>query len=263
MSMAPDNPIGTSPTSEMPPPDVEHVQQCGQALELCIYTCYVGLYRQPPENIRDIIDAESTMITDAPPDSVAPGQLTCLLRGDPNEFRYYSHEEHSNWLIEIAHDLCDPVRKRGSLYMWDVTGPTSMWRTVNPTESLMAALYLYNVCAVVSLTRISHRTAASTTTASGAATTMKEHVNARDRHCWVSGSVRPTTNSHICPVRMGDHLLHVIYSRFVSTAPPRNLSIYHEMCGITLSWNLDGYFDVYEFGLRFVTTVVTSEGPTV
>ncbi len=34
-----------------------------------------------------------------------------------------------------------------------------------------------------------------------------------------------------------------IYSTFVSTLPPPALSIYDEICGITLSWTLDSLFD--------------------
>ena len=90
---------------------------------------------------------------------------------------------------------------------YDVTGLTSMWRTVNPTEYLMAAVYLYNVNALVSLTKMSHRTAKSTTTTSGDASTMKRYVFARDRRrCWVSRSIHPNTNSHVCPVRIGDQI---------------------------------------------------------
>jgi len=42
-------------------------------------------------------------------------------------------------------------------------------------------------------------------------------------------------------------------------SPPRpTLSIYDEMCGITLCPNLDISFDKYEFGLRFVAQVKNS-----
>ena len=47
---------------------------------------------------------------------------------------------------------------------------------------------------------------------------------------------------------MGNHLLRVIYNAFVST-PPLALSIYDEICGITLSMVLDAWFDAYELGL--------------
>jgi len=67
-------------------------------------------------------------------------------------------------------------------------------------ESLMAVVYLYNVNAVVSLTKMSHCRAESITTASDASTTVGEHIKAYNRHCWVSRSIHPNTNSHICPV---------------------------------------------------------------
>jgi hypothetical protein len=37
---------------------------------------------------------------------------------------------------------------------------------------------------------------------------------------------------------MGDHFLRIIYEAFVSTPPP-TLSIFDEICGITLNKNLD------------------------
>jgi hypothetical protein len=44
-----------------------------------------------------------------------------------------------------------------------------------------------------------------------------------------------TTNSHVCPKRMGDHLSRVVYNSFVSTLPA--LSIDDEIWGITV-WRL-------------------------
>jgi len=61
----------------------------------------------------------------------------------------------------------------------------------------------------------------------------------------------PLVNSHVCPKRMGDHLLRIVYSTFVSTPPP-TLSIYDEICGISLSPTLKIWFDTYELGLQFV-----------
>ncbi len=58
-----------------------------------------------------------------------------------------------------------------------------MWRTVNPMKSLIVVVYLYNVNAVVFLTKISHHRAESTTTASGALTTVGEYIKAYNRHC--------------------------------------------------------------------------------
>jgi hypothetical protein len=51
--------------------------------------------------------------------------------------------------------------------------------------------------------------------------------------------------------------LHVVYSTFVSTPPPA-LSIYDEVCGITLSQNLEPWLDMYELGLWLVAPVRNS-----
>ena len=170
------------------------------------------------------------MTTD--PDDISPSYFTCLLFGALDSFR------------------------RGSLKVWDVTG--EVWRDVNPTDPLTASIYLYHVQVVVSLSKISARVGRSETEATGNASTMARRVKARDgNRCWVSRFKDSITNSHVCPKRMGDHLLRVVYNIFVA-APPPALSIYDEICGITLIDNLDTKFDKYELGLWFVAPVRNS-----
>ena len=160
----------------------------------------------------------------------------------------------SKWLIDIAHDICDPALKRGSLQVWDEAG--QMWRNVNSTDHLTASVYIYDVQAAVSLSKISERTGKSKTDATGNPSTMASRVKQRDlQRCWVTRSLGPLVNSHICPKRMGDHLLRLVYDTFVQTPPRPALSIYDEICGITLIPNLDAWFDKYEFGLRLVAPV--------
>jgi len=221
-------------------------------LELLIFTSRVGLYPQPPTNITSDELARSEMTT-GPPNPTSPSDFTCLLSGPLDDFLLYSRQEQSQWLIDVAHDICDPALKRGSLQVWDAAGEVR--RKVNPTEPLTASTYLYDIQAVASLSKISERVGRSRTraSASGNASTMANRVKQRDgQRCWVTRMDFPITNSHICPKRMGDHLLRVVYSAFVSAPPPPTLSIYDEICGITLDRNLDAWFDTYELGLRLV-----------
>jgi hypothetical protein len=149
--------------------------------------------------------------------------------------------------------MCDPTLKRGSLQVRDEAG--QMWKKVNPTDPLTASNYLYDVQAVVSLSKISARAGKSKTSASSNASRMANCVKRRDEElCWVSRADSPLANGHLCPKRMGDHLLRVVYSAFIGT-PPADLSIYDESCGITLNRNLDTWFDNYELGLRLVAQV--------
>ena len=196
-------------------------------------------------------------MTTGPPNPTPPSHSTCLISGPLDDFLLYSHREQSQWLIDIAHDICDPALKRGSLQVCDAAG--DMRRDVNPTGPLTASTYFYNVQTVVSLSKISRRTGRSTTSAGGNATTMANHVRQRDRYeCWVTQTFDPIINSHVCPKRMGDHLLRVIYRTFVSINVPPALSIYSTMCGITLTSNLSIWFDLYELGLRPVAPVRSS-----
>jgi hypothetical protein len=94
-------------------------------LELCILTSCVSLYSEPPADITEdrALHAQSTMmttdvtvrsVTDLSPDDIS-STFTCLLFGPLGEFLVYSREENSQWLIDIAHDICDPCFRRGSL----------------------------------------------------------------------------------------------------------------------------------------------------
>ena len=186
------------------------------------------------------------------PNAASPFVYTCLLSGALDEFLPYIGQEQSRWLIDISHDICDPNQKRGTLQLWDAA--EKGWKDVNPSEPPVASRYLYVIRAPVSLTKISRRTGRSKTATGGNASTMANHVKRRDGRCWISKLIGSLVNSHICPKRMGDHLFRVIYTDFVSNPPP-GLSIYDEICGITLCANLDVLFDVYELGLRLMAPV--------
>ena len=220
-------------------------------LELAIPTSRVGLYAQPPGPITSNALAQSTMSMTAPPSDIA---FTRLLSGSLADFECFSRQEHSRWLIDIAHGICDPLQKRGILQVWHEAERT--WTEVISTDPLIASLYAYLVPDVVALTKVSARSGRSRTGATGNPSTMANRVNDRDgRRCWVTRTVHPISNSHIIPKRMGDHLLRLTYETFVQTPPPPALSIYDEICGITLSPNLDRLYDKYEFGLWPVAPV--------
>jgi hypothetical protein len=214
-------------------------------LQLLIFTHQFGVYA-PPQPITSDELARSAM-TPGPPDLNSPG-FTYLLSGPLDEFVLYSDEERSQWLIDIAHDICDPLLKRGTLKKQIAGG---RWRRVDPTHRLTASTYLYDIPHVVSLTKISERVGHSRTSITGNPSTMRNRVMQRDGgRCWVNGDSRPVVNSHVCPKRIDDHILRFIYDTFESNPRSPTLSIYDEMCGITLFQALDPYFDKYDFGLR-------------
>ena len=229
-----------------------HSQQIPH-LELCILTDIMS------DNLPD------SAMTTGPPNPAYTSDFTGLLSGPLKDFLHYSGR-HSKWLMDIAHDFCDPSLKRGTLKMWNAAG--GIWRNVNLTDPLTASTYLYDTQAAVSLSKISERAGKSKSTSTndgghavGPTSTMADRVKKRDdNQCWVTGlSISNLVqNGHLCPKRMGDCLFRVIYSAFVSTPPPPTLSIYDEICGITLSVGLDAWFYKYKFGLRLVAPVCSS-----
>jgi hypothetical protein len=253
MSVTAANPIQESSTPNEPHRKPHSHSTEPPLLHLHIRTSCVGLYRQPPKNITSDADVERLMTT-VPPNPSFPDDKTCLLHGPLADFLLFSRQEKSKWLIDITHDVCDPKQKRGKLCVWDEAAQT--WKDVDPTDRLTASDYLYDVQDVISLTKISHHKIKCKTSVIGNASTMKSRVKQRDRQlCWVTRSTAPITNSHVCPKRMDDHLVRDIYRTFESTPLPPGFSTFHEMCGITLSLNLDYLFDKYQLGLRFVEPV--------
>ncbi|KAH9967146.1 hypothetical protein BC827DRAFT_1171842 [Russula dissimulans] len=242
-----------SSTSSKTPDNAPPLQQPGQ-LELRILTGSVGLYRPPPRQIDSDEQAVSVLTAADPPPNTTSSDFIRLLSGPLNDFLLYTHHRRqSNWLIDIAHDICDPFHRRGSLRIW--TGQE--WEIVARQDRLKASVYLYDVPegVVLSLSKISARQARSRTSAGGNASTMADRVKDRDGQCWVSGIDDPVINSHLCPKRMGDHLARVVFNTFVSTPHPATLTIYDAIYGIALTPTLDAWFGKYELGLRFVSTV--------
>ncbi|KAJ7269355.1 hypothetical protein B0H12DRAFT_1044994, partial [Mycena haematopus] len=177
----------------------------------------------------------------------------CLLSGPLGDFLQYSRQEASKWLIDLAHDICDPASLRGSLLIWKKEH--QQWCPVANTDPLTASIYRYDlpVGITVGLSKISLRVRKSKSTTTGNASTMADRVKRRDGECWVTAIVDPLANGHICPKRMGDHIGRIVFRTFTSLAPAPNLSIRDEIFGLSLSKTLNAWFDKYQMGLRFVS----------
>ncbi|KAJ6544088.1 hypothetical protein B0H19DRAFT_1076252 [Mycena capillaripes] len=195
----------------------------------------------------------------APPNTNATSttDFIRLLSRPRDDFLKYSRQEHSKWLIDMAHDICDPAAMRGSLVVWDQTA--RRWRIVIPTDPLTTSIYLYDVPVgiILGLSKLSTRVGKSVTTGSmtGNTSTMGDRVKRRDEVCRVTKFRDPLINSHICPKHMGDPLARFTLRNFSPVSPLilPSLSIYDEIFGLSLTKNLDAYFSKYELGLRFVS----------
>ncbi|KDR68408.1 hypothetical protein GALMADRAFT_1044290 [Galerina marginata CBS 339.88] len=219
-------------------------------LELRVNSPSVRLYPVAQPTISDDVLAATAMT----PGANSPSTPSiCLLRGSLDDFVRYSRQEASKWLMDLAHDICDPAEHRGSLLVWQEQ--QQQWRPVAATDPLTASIYRYDlpVGITVGLSKISQRARKSVTTESGNASAMANRVKGRDGQCWVTAVDDPVVNSHICPKRMGDHVGRIIFRTFTSLPLPPNLSIYNEIFGLCLSKTLDAWFDQYEMGLRFVS----------
>lgn len=227
-------------------------------LTLNIYSHCIRLYPSVPSIVSDDNLAIPPL---TPGNDTLDTTLTCLLRGSLADFLQYSRQEASKWLIDIAHDICDPLNRRGSLVVFK----EQQWILVADTDPLTASMYRYDLPpgVTVSLSKISRREGKSVTSLTGSASTLGDctlanHLRERDGKCWVSRILSPLANSHLVPKRMGDDTAQIIFETFTSLPPPPNLTLSDELFCLSLSLTLDSWFDDYQLGFRFVSPVRSS-----
>ncbi|KIY68312.1 hypothetical protein CYLTODRAFT_351569 [Cylindrobasidium torrendii FP15055 ss-10] len=186
------------------------------------------------------------------PAAAGPVQYIPLLQGEAVDIDRFAGAEQSDWILSIAHDICDPLLSRGVLC---VQAPNNVWRHIRSPEPLTDTTYLYELpsTAVVGLCKISLRDNRSRTDTTGDAADMRTAVLQRDAStCWITRASDPTgpfLNSHICPKRMGDAQAQHILETFCGYQGS-NISVFHPMFGITLLRSLEVYFDSYDMGFR-------------
>ncbi|EJD46119.1 hypothetical protein AURDEDRAFT_23030, partial [Auricularia subglabra TFB-10046 SS5] len=174
-----------------------------------------------------------------------------LLHGDLSDFQAYSGHEHCAWLLDMAHDICDPRHKRGSLFVFQ----SGAWNAVQPCDPLSPAAYTYCLprSTIINLTQLSKRRGVSITSAAGAAVSMRNQVLRRDNStCWVSFQQFPVTNSRIVPKRMGDNLAGCILSDFCGVSAA-GCTVSETRFAVCLNGLHDPLFKNYQLGFRHVS----------
>ena len=210
-------------------------------LSLQVAALTVQNYDQPPTAIPTAAHASTTV----PPLNPQP---IPLLTGSVADMCLYARAERTGWLHSMAHNICDPVNRAGTLWVLDSKND---WREASATDELIPSVYEYRVPpgAVLHLSKWSVRNNKSLTSATGDPADLGRHVDARDQACWITGALESTTtNSHICPKRMGDAMASHIYSQFCGGTA--NISIFDPIFGFLLLTPLDSLFDIYELGFR-------------
>ena len=132
-SLPPIPPSGPSKSDSYP--DATPLDLTG-ILELRVNSPSVRLYPVAQPTISNLILATTAMTHGANSPSTPS---ICLLRGPLGDFFRYSRQEASKWLIDLAHDICDPADQRGSLVVWKEQ--RQQWRPVATKEPLTASIY--------------------------------------------------------------------------------------------------------------------------
>jgi hypothetical protein len=226
-----------------------------ETLTLRIASSSVSLYANAVSPIQSPNDVDLAYQLD-PPSNQPHADFIILLSGKLSDFIYFAgdgaDDEKAGWLMDIAHDICDPCFKRGHLWLSGRLAPVSR------TDRLVADIYEYRVISPISLTKISVRKNKSQTASVGKPQAMGDHVKERDHRCWISRKVDPLINSHICPKRMEDAQSKRILEVFSGSTVTTEVSVFDPQFGIALIANLDKLFDVYNLGFRATAAVRSS-----
>jgi hypothetical protein len=226
-----------------------------ETLTLRIASSTVSVYANAVSPIQSHNDVDLASQVD-PPSNQPHADFIILLSGKLSDFIHFAgdgaDDEKAGWLMDIAHDICDPRFKRGHLWLVGCSAPVSR------TDLLVADIYEYRVTSPIFLTKISVRQNKSQTASVGKPQTMGGYVKERDHRCWISRKVDPLVNSHICPKRMGDAQSKRILEVFSGSTVTTEVSVFDPQFGISLLPSLDSLFDFYNLGFRVTAAVRSS-----
>lgn len=214
----------------------------------------------PPETI-------TTATSSSAPD-YTQGSL-CLIEAPLVELAIYAGARGVHWLLRIAHCICNPSTRSGTLYSFEGPDPASYlhtpfdstveyWKPIGPDDALKATVYKYRLPPghQFRLTKISEVRGHSGAPTSSTAGSMRENVFLRDNCCcWVTNDIYEPeilVNSHVVPKRTGDAMSRSIYQDFVQgPLPPGTIGSYNPVFGISLSASFDKLFDNYHLSFWF------------
>ncbi|KAJ3976528.1 hypothetical protein EV361DRAFT_994055 [Lentinula raphanica] len=217
-------------------------------LTLRILTANIGLYPEESTSFEaNVIQVQNEPHTITPPDPLPQNEYTYLLEGELADFLKLSGNENAQWLIDIAHDLCDPPFKRGSLWVCSSNGQNQL---ANPNDLLTPSTYEYRTCEVVYIMKKSTREDKSRTKSWADAEAMLKALRKREDRCWITTCGEPLTTGHILPKRTGDAETRWIYEEFTGDSAPAGMTALHPEFGILLDLNMEYWFDDYWIGFR-------------
>ncbi|KAJ3777418.1 hypothetical protein FB446DRAFT_681166 [Lentinula raphanica] len=223
-------------------------------LYLIIKTIHIGVYPQPPTRFAANGDAQvfqAYTATSRDPNTTTPSSVTYLLEGEVSDFCCFSRHENTQWLIDIAHDLCDPLHRRGILWIVSSQYPIP----AHSGDPLYAATYEYqvlqgNVLQITKESPLRGDPSFSETSHSGGPRNSTSVKN-QDGVCWVTHTSRPLKRSNIIPVRVGDAQARYIYQIFTNMAnPPFAHGVQNPQFGIFLNTKFNYWFDQFHVGFR-------------
>jgi hypothetical protein len=168
-----------------------------------------------------------------------------------------------DWVIKIAHLLCDPLgvghvftHTTGTAAEWYHFDRTATWQEVLFGAQLQPGIYEFVPTWPIILSKISLRQGCHSIPDPGFEPTAKAFctlVVERDAGCVVHRCLRPVKASHLIPKRLGSSAIQDIMAQFaLGHADVAQVDYAHQFdprIGVTLSNNLDEWVNQFDVGL--------------
>lgn len=167
-----------------------------------------------------------------------------------------------DWLIKIAHLLCDPLgsghlftHTTGTALEWYHSPRNDSWHEVFHSNQLQPGIYEFEPTQPIILSMVCpwHTQSETEPEKKTTSSTFCSHLKARDAGCVVVGCADPVVASHLIPRCIGSAGAKGVVEWFAGVTEAQGIEAYDPRIGVTLSSGLDHWVDLFEAGFYHIT----------
>ena len=177
-----------------------------------------------------------------------------------------------DWVIKIAHFICDPsgtsvgrvyTHTTGSISAWLNVDRDSSWREVAQGDTLCPGIYEFSTTGPIVLSKICHhpmhlQTSLDSETQCNASSFCCQLEQRDGNMCVVTQSKHSLTASHLIPKWLGTDGARAVVARFCGEQEAHNIDKFDPKIGILLSRDMDSLVDVFELGFYHSSDTMVS-----
>ncbi len=166
-----------------------------------------------------------------------------------------------DWIIRIAHLLCDPLgtghiftHTTGTPSDWHSSDRTPSWQEVIHGDPLLPGIYEFDSTHPIILSKISDQQSHSVTThgSESSSSTFHRLLLQRDSGCAVTTNEYSVIASHLIPRCIGSDSAKAIVEQFVGVTEAADIHQYHPKIGILLFSGLSYSVDIFQAGFYHI-----------